>query len=283
MAILLPVEAGGYSEYGWDATSKTPVTPLPPVNPRDEEATGSDQLSASTSPLTIAEHTQDVCDELELLLAALRSSPLVAEWSETLRQAARWHDVGKAHAAFQQGMRSANPALTGDVTTGPFWAKSGVRTRLKHGRKHFRHELASALLALQREFPFSVAYLIAAHHGKVRLSIRAMPNEPDESPGNELPTPETLFALGVYDGDPLPEVDLGGPPGATTTISEATTLDLSPMPLGGDSSWTARALSLLQELGPFRLAYLEALLRVADCRASKKEPEVERESPPDAD
>ncbi len=43
------------------------------------------------------------------------------------------------------------------------------------------------------------------------------------------------------------------------------------MQLGGDGSWTARALKLLADLGPFKLAYLEALLRAADVRASRKE------------
>ena len=43
------------------------------------------------------------------------------------------------------------------------------------------------------------------------------------------------------------------------------------MRLGGESSWTARALKLLSDLGPFKLAYLEALLRAADMRASRKE------------
>ena len=48
-------------------------------------------------------------------------------------------------------------------------------------------------------------------------------------------------------------------------------LDLSPMQLGGDNSWGARALNLLTDLGPFKLAYLEALLRAADVQASRKE------------
>ena len=77
---------------------------------------------------------------------------------------------------------------------------------------------------------------------------------------------DTQFALGVHDADPLPTVDLGN-----ATRSSEIELDLSPMRLGGKQSWTARALNLLKEFGPFRLAFAEALLRVADVRASQKE------------
>jgi len=36
----------------------------------------------------------------------------------------------------------------------------------------------------------------------------------------------------------------------------------------GRQSWSARTQALLAEHGPFRLAYLEALVRMADWRAS---------------
>jgi CRISPR-associated endonuclease/helicase Cas3 len=39
----------------------------------------------------------------------------------------------------------------------------------------------------------------------------------------------------------------------------------------GRPSWSARTQELLARLGPFRLAYLEALLRAADWRASADE------------
>ena len=74
------------------------------------------------------------------------------------------------------------------------------------------------------------------------------------------------FALGVHHGDKLPTVELGD----GQTWSEDL-LDLSLMRLGGERSWTANALKLLAAIGPFKLAYLEALLRAADVRASQKE------------
>jgi CRISPR-associated endonuclease/helicase Cas3 len=146
-------------------------------------------------------------------------------------------------------------------------------------RRYFRHELASALafLAQHDGEPDAdlVAYLIAAHHGRVRMGLRALPEEePDADRSQEVPSPR--ICRGVQDGDRLPEVPLG------PETSKALTLDLGLMELGEDErgrpSWSARTQELLARLGPFRLAYLEALLRAADWRASK----AEREGPHDA-
>jgi CRISPR-associated endonuclease/helicase Cas3 len=106
------------------------------------------------------------------------------------------------------------------------------------------------------------AFLIAAHHGKVRMGLRALPEEKAD-PAN------ARIARGVQDGDQLPEVACG------EEISKAIRLDLGLMEMGEDAngrpSWGARTQTLLGEFGPFRLAYLEALLRMADWRASKAE------------
>jgi CRISPR-associated endonuclease/helicase Cas3 len=261
LTILLPASVGGYDwddaakiGKGWEPGGEVDVTPLPLSRKVMPEGAGSDPLSEQRRPLTITVHTQNVCNELEELLAEIVKLP--DGWASHLQRAARWHDVGKAHEAFQIGMRKANPTLDSNQ----LWAKSGTNAPLRHGRKHFRHELASALVSLQQGLPFQVAYLIATHHGRVRLSIRALPGE--EPPDD----PNIKFALGVRDDDTLPEVDLGD-----NELCPATKLDLTPMLLGGESSWTARAIRLLTELGPFRLAYLEALLRAADVRASQKE------------
>jgi CRISPR-associated endonuclease/helicase Cas3 len=143
-------------------------------------------------------------------------------------------------------------------------------------RRYFRHELASALAFLSQHDgePEAdlVAYLIAAHHGKVRMGIRALPDE--KGP----PEAERRFARGVWDGDPLPSVRCG------IEDSAGLELSLALMEMGEDErgrpSWTARTQTLLQYYGPFMLAYLEALVRMADWRASASE---QREENPDGD
>ena len=93
------------------------------------------------------------------------------------------------------------------------------------------------------------------------MRLRALPNERRAEGGR-------LFARGVWDGDKLPQTDLGG------TIVPETVLDLDLMQLGEGRfgrSWSARCQALLKQYGPFRLAFLEALLRIADWRASKAE------------
>jgi CRISPR-associated endonuclease/helicase Cas3 len=102
-----------------------------------------------------------------------------------------------------------------------------------------------------------IAYLIAAHHGKVRLSIRSLPKE-------NQPEDNRLFARGIWDKDRLPPI--------VNILPNGAVIDLTPMQLG-EGSWLERMVDLRNDssLGPFRLAFLESILRIADWRASKKE------------
>ena len=107
-----------------------------------------------------------------------------------------------------------------------------------------------------------VAYLVAAHHGKVRLGIRSFPDEQVTSPGLRV-------ALGIVDGDQLPFTDLGD---GQMAPALAVTLDVMELGRhrGTDGSWVERMTAWRDRLGPFRLAYLEALVVSADVQASRE-------------
>ena len=205
--------------------------------------------------------------EAEQLRGALA---LDLPWDEVV-SAAHWHDLGKVHPAWQQ-MITSNLSQA-ETEGGPYAKRRTDRPGAsRNARKFYRHELASALAYLaQTDASDLVAYMIAAHHGKVRTAIRSRPEElPDPKVLEGLgvkPGADARLALGVYDGEVLPTADLGD--GLKTGD---TTLDLSVMTLGsqGSDSWVARVSGLLSTYGPYRLALLESLVRIADWRGSSR-------------
>ena len=274
MTLLVDRNAGGYDKcigFTGDpkhipepiADSQDRVDPNNPAKGADEESLNEDPRSAIGIPVPLTEHLNHVVAEAEELCETLE---IVPEIRAAIVRAARWHDLGKAHDVFQDTMRRGFPE---SAAKNGFWAKT-VKGGLHHGRAFFRHELASALAFLdhekwEREADL-VAYLIAAHHGKVRMNLRALPQE-------EMPTGEGMgprYVRGIWEGDQLPELDLGegerwggGP------------LSLSIMEFGWDEdtreSWTERTRNLLERFGPFQLAWMETIVRLADWRASAKE------------
>ena len=267
LVLLVPVSAGGYDpESGFDQAKKAAVETVEPkagLSAADESNDADPDSSRQKGFVGLATHLNNVTFEAGLLCNGLG---VCEDRKAAIVQAACWHDLGKAHAEFQARMVARDPA-SDSRPEGPL-AKAPKYDRTK-GRAYFRHELASALAFLtqanwEREADL-VAYLIAAHHGKVRLNLRALPAE-IPAPGENSPR----FARGVWEGDELPSVDLGG---GETWAGGA--LTLSVMELGQHPetgvSWTERTRNLLSQYGPFRLAWLEALVRIADWRASAKE------------
>ena len=278
LVLLAYPRAGGYREASGftgdpkDMPEPVPGPPVPDgagaapsVDVASSEAEGHDEdsLSGIDAVVPLADHLRHVAAEAESLCAALDVEP--ARRAAVVR-AARWHDLGKAHEVFQDTMRRG---LDGRLVE-PDTLLAKTAGRVRHGRAYFRHELASALAFLAHEGwsrdADLVAYLIAAHHGKVRLNLRALPREAaprDDRAG-------ARFARGVWEGDPLPPVPLEGGERWGGGV-----LLLSIMELGWDDvsreSWTERTRELLARLGPFRLAWLETLLRLADWRASARE------------
>jgi CRISPR-associated endonuclease/helicase Cas3 len=240
---------GGYdSEFGFDPGRPGPVADCPALDLDDDgEPTG--------EWVSLAQHSEETRDQAAALLEVIQPSLSEVAWRSVIC-AAYLHDVGKAHPTWQDALCAvALDAERERVQAGRPWAKSGTEGRLVFaGDVTFRHELASLLLVggpLRGLVDAGadvdlVRYLVLAHHGRLRMRV----TDPESDDGS------VLFGLAHGGTWAMPAV-LG------QAVAELS-VDLTQF----SGSWTTTVLSLLERYGPFVLAYLETLVRIADWRSS---------------
>lgn len=285
--VLVAASSGGYSaELGFDPSSRTVVD----VMSTDTSSTGQipdapaatqEPGAASSAWVTITNHLADTGSQADALIGALKPTGLHPDELSAVVVASLLHDLGKAHEDWNGALKAANPAepppddaelYAKSPGSAPLRVKRSITVTTPSGevvrtedRVGFRHELVSVgMLSTTEAAELLVAmgtrasmhplvlYLIGAHHGHLRVSAR----DPqfDGRDGRTL--------LGCIDGEPTPGFDLAN--GHLPVAS----IDLSRFRGTHSGSWTMGALKLLDEYGPFRLAYLETLVRMADWRAS---------------
>jgi CRISPR-associated endonuclease/helicase Cas3 len=216
-----------------------------------------DSLSAADGTVSLESHIQDVAQEARPW--AERSLP--DNIAQAIATAARLHDLGKADLRFQivlhgDEVEAARNIEDGNLlakSRGPGTSRSGQR-RLRNATglpKGFRHELLSmqmveAAQALQDEDLSDLAlHLVASHHGYGRP-----------------------LAPVVQDPDP-PAVQASIEGAAFNLTGEARRQLIPPHRI--DSGVAERFWRLTRRYGWWGLAYLEAVLRIADRRASAAE------------
>lgn len=252
--LLVAASDGGYDPaLGFDPAIRAAVADSPSVDPIPARSDGGRWVS-------LRQHSEETRDQAAALVAEIR--PALPEAARRAVECAAYlHDLGKAHPTWQDALC----AVVADddrerIEAGRPWAKSGLEARLVFaGNVSFRHELASLLLidgplrglvdgTADRDL---VRFLVLAHHGRLRLRVR------DDESG----VPTVIYGLGHGATWPIPPV-LDQPPVKLT-------VDIGQF---RSSRWTDTVLGLLDRYGPFVLAYLETLVRIADWRSSGGEP-----------
>lgn len=266
LVILVNNQDGGYEdEIGFNAKSNKPVKVLE-TNKIKLEDMQDDFYSQAGWWESLNSHALKTESEMKEIITNLN---LDHKLKNALMLAARFHDLGKAHPIFQETMAKVSEKIGGDFNADEIWAKS-PNANVRHSKRYFRHELVSALMMWQHKAVFKVdkemfpliIYLVASHHGKIRVSIKSLPAEMKTGA-----LKGKRVALGVEEDSVVKELTLAG------TVIPETILNLEPMEIGviSGNNWIDLSLELLEREGPFALAYLEALLRNADIKASRKE------------
>ena len=278
--VMLDISAGGYDDaLGWTGSEQSRPScwvstvdghrswvqsdggTVGEIDDRTQGWAGSEQdpRSHALRWMELAEHLSTA--ELE---ARQLATALVPELADKLATAGRWHDIGKAlerddasgaFSPFQEMLRKAGNVESKHPRDGVDYAKSNSRRGSSWRDRHqFRHEVASALAYLAEENADDlVAWLIMAHHGKVRMT---------PTPWNDQRLDDVA---GVRPGDRIPAR-------AMSLVAREEAFELDPdllVPSVIHPGWQGRAVKLLAGHGPQFLAYLEALVRVADWRASR--------------
>jgi CRISPR-associated endonuclease/helicase Cas3 len=225
----------------WQKRKTLEAAEAPPEAPPEETE---DSL---THRMSLREHTDGV---IRWAKGFTQKCGLPAEASASIELAAKLHDAGKCDDRFQMLLDPYRSPAEEPLAKGePAASAAAFRRRREWAEypKGARHELASVAMTdsysgwpenCDREL---VLYLIGTHHGYAR------------------PLPPVWF-------EDRPD-SLIRAQGFGAAVQAARAVELA----GLDSGWVDRFWSLTRKYGWWGLAYLEAVLRRADCMRSREE------------
>lgn len=297
-------------ECGWSSSSTKYVAPLedqPVTNANKADSAQDDESLSQTCWQTIACHSLAVADEArdiaQMLVSKLahifhlagrvhdigkaypdfqnqiqrepdtiyHARPDIAKapkscWNTKLRPRGLRHELASTLALFAILQRN-DP--NHEALLGP-WKELldavGMSVDPVSGEQVQPTDIEQEILGLDAEDFNLLLYLVCAHHGKIRLTWHPCPADQRHKDDN-------VWVRGVRDGASLPSIVLYTEWRELSEVRELS-LDLSPSAAGLNPrtgpGWTERVLNLLTTFGHFNLAWLEAIMRAADQRASAK-------------
>ena len=207
---------------------------------------GSDEtlsLTGTRRPVTLKAHMEQVGARAEKYALALGISERIAT---DLKLAGRFHDIGKADERFQLMLaggdkitRAARDELLAKSITSVARTSSGYPARMRHEAASVALLQSDANALKDAHDPDLVLHLVASHHGYARSLPQIVPD----------PNPQTVRYEQMRTNS-----DLASTPAAVETA---------------DRFWI-----LTRRYGAYGLAWLEAVIRLADHRQSEKETQI---------
>ena len=224
-----------------------------PMTPEGGPATEDDSLSqTSGSAVSIDDHTAHVVERVEGFVRTLKLSV-----ASDLEIAAYLHDAGKADRRFQNLLSDGDPwnrpdvdamAKSGQPTPKGAWKRAGLPASWRHEALSVRMAQGHPRFAKARDRAL-VLWLVGTHHGLGRPFFDFV--DPHEDAAGQ------DGCVGCL------EIEHWGPASGPGPQSLAFDID------GAD--WAALYEQLKRDYGIWGLAHLEAVLRLADHRASESE------------
>lgn len=210
----------------------------------EPEQTDEDETSSFTGEVTLRDHTEGVLQKAALFA---EKCGLAKEAANAVKLAAKFHDEGKRDDRFQLILDPSRGPEEEPLAKGLVDEAQYRRRRALAGfPRGARHEFASVVIARDcADWPADcdrelALFLIGTHHGRGRPLPPVWPEDPEHrirADGREFPMREVLELANLGSG------------------------------------WVDRFWALNRKYGWWGLAYLEAVLRLADCMCSREEQE----------
>ncbi len=240
---------------------------LPSPDNDDEE----DDRSQSSLTVSLSVHTKHVVERVYRVTAKLST-----QFDSLYALSAQWHDLGKADLRFQAMLSGLTPSETMERKTELAKGNGRRLTNMERDtiRKRaqfpigFRHEFLSSqiveniILDKRNDIDTDVVLrLIESHHGYARPFAGVVGDRPTSDVTNSVNiTSNDLRSIYLRKSDHWPEIEMNGDARDRFVPSHRL-----------DSGVSQRFWKLTRRFGWWGLAYMEAIMRLADQRASAAE------------